>query len=136
MMQNSNFAHIYQPPKNGSARTILVLHGTSGDENSLFPIAEALDPNAGVLSGRGKVLENGAPRFFRRLAEGIFDLEDLAFRTHELADFLETARSSYGFDLAQLVAAGYSNGANIASSLLLLRPETLSGGILLRAMVP
>src|SRR5580693_6370840 len=98
-MLTDTFTHIYRPSKNGSARTILVLHGTGGDENSLFPIAEVLDPDAGVLSVRGKVLENGAPRFFRRLAEGVFDLEDLNFRTHELADFIESARSAYQFDL-------------------------------------
>ena len=113
-----------------------MLHGTGGDENSLLPIADSLDSSAGVLSVKGKVLENGAPRFFRRLAEGVFDLEDLNVRTHELADFIESARVAYGFDLDQVVAAGYSNGANIAASLLFLRPESLSGALLLRAMVP
>jgi len=135
-MSDLNFIHRYEPPKSGSKRTILVLHGTGGDENSLFPIATALDANAGVLSVRGKILENGAPRFFRRLAEGVFDLEDLRFRTHELADFILTASREYGFDLADVVAAGYSNGANIAASVLLLRPEVLASAILLRAMTP
>jgi len=136
MKHDLGFNHLYQAAKAGSTRTILVLHGTGGDENSLFPIAEALDPNAGVLSVRGKVLENGAPRFFRRLAEGVFDLEDLTVRTHELADFIESAGTAYGFDVENVVAAGYSNGANIAASLLFLRPSVLAGGVLLRAMVP
>jgi phospholipase/carboxylesterase len=136
MKHDLGFIHIYQPPKNGSLLTILVLHGTGGDENSLLPIAGALDPDAGVLSVRGKVLENGAPRFFRRLAEGVFDLEDLNVRTHELADFVESAHKAYQFDADRVIAAGYSNGANIGSSLLFLRPESLGGAILLRAMVP
>lgn len=136
MMPDLGFIHLYHPSKHGSSRTILVLHGTGGDENSLTSVAEAIDANAGVLSVRGKVMENGAPRFFRRLAEGVFDLEDLRVRTHELADFIESAAVLYGIDIAKLMAAGYSNGANIASSVLLLRPEVLSGAILFRAMVP
>ena len=92
--------------------------------------------NASILSPRGKVLENGMPRFFRRLAEGVFDIKDLKFRTHELADFIENASRLYSFDLDHIIAIGYSNGANIASSLLLLRPEILSAAILFRPMVP
>ena len=130
------FTHQYQPPKNNSTRTLLVLHGTGGDETSLVPVATTIDSEAGLLSVRGKVLENGAPRFFRRLAEGVFDLEDLNVRTHELADFVESARIEYGFDGNQVVAVGYSNGANIASSMLFLRPEALATAILLRGMVP
>ncbi len=130
------FAHVYRPPQGGNTRTIVLLHGTGGNENSLIPIAESLDAAAGVLSVRGKVLENGAPRFFRRLSEGVFDLEDLTFRAHELADFLDAASRAYSFDGSRVVAAGYSNGANIASSILLLRPESLAGAILFRAMTP
>lgn len=102
----------------------------------MVPLAEALDPKAGLLSVRGKVLENGAPRFFRRLSEGVFDLADLAFRTHELADFVATASQVYGFDAARVTAIGYSNGANIAASLLFLRPDTVAEAVLLRAMTP
>ncbi len=136
MKHDLGFTHLYRPPKDGSTRTLLVLHGTGGDENSLVPLAESLDANAGILSVRGKVLENGAPRFFRRLTEGVFDLEDLSVRTHELADFVESASTAYSFELAGVVAFGYSNGANIASSLLFTRSQVLSGAILLRAMVP
>src|ERR1043165_10112689 len=117
--------------------TFLLLHGTGGNEQDLIPLAYELDKRAAILSPRGKVLENGiAPRFFRRLAEGVFDLEDLKFRTNELADFVNDASKAYGFDLQRIVAVGYSNGANIAASMLLLRPEILSSAILFRAMVP
>lgn len=117
--------------------TLLVLHGTGGDENELIPVARMIDPaGASILSPRGKVLENGLPRFFRRLSEGVFDMKDLKFRTHELADFLQNASKLYKFNLEQTVAVGYSNGANIAASMLLLRPEVLAGSILFRAMVP
>ena len=117
--------------------TFLLLHGTGGNEEDLIPLAYELDKRAAILSPRGKVLENGiAPRFFRRLAEGVFDLEDLKFRTSELADFVIDASKAYGFDLQYVIAVGYSNGANIAASMLLLRPEILSSAILFRAMVP
>lgn len=113
------------------------MHGTGGNENDLLPLGRQLDPKAALLSPRGKVLEHGMiPRFFRRLAEGVFDVEDLEFRTNELADFVEKASKAYGFDARKVMAIGYSNGANIAASILLLRPETLSGAILFRAMVP
>jgi predicted esterase len=81
-------------------------------------------------------LENGMPRYFRRLAEGVFDLEDLRVRTHELADFVETAIQRYRLAADRVVAVGFSNGANIAASVLLLRPEVLAGAVLFRAMVP
>jgi predicted esterase len=126
--------HVFQP--GSSARTLVMLHGTGGDEHSLLSLAQALDPEASVLSPRGNVLEGSAPRFFRRLAEGVFDLPDLIFRSHELADFLDEAEREYGFDKQQAIAVGYSNGANIAASTLLLRPETFRGALLLRAMVP
>ena len=119
-----------------SNRTLLLLHGTGGNERDLIPLGRELDPTAALLSPRGKVLENGMPRFFRRLAEGVFDLEDLKNRTNELADFVAAAAQHYGFAPEKVVAAGYSNGANIAASLLLLRPEILSAAILFRAMVP
>jgi phospholipase/carboxylesterase len=117
--------------------TFLLLHGTGGNEQDLIPLAYELDKKAAILSPRGKVLENGTtPRFFRRLAEGVFDLEDLKFRTNELADFVIDASKTYDFDLRHIIAVGYSNGANIAASMLLLRPEILSSAILFRAMVP
>ena len=119
-----------------SNRTLLLLHGTGGNERDLIPLGRELDPTAALLSPRGKVLENGMPRFFRRLAEGVFDLEDLKNRTNELADFVAAAAQHYGFAADKVVAAGYSNGANIAASMLLLRPEALPTAILFRAMVP
>ena len=116
--------------------TLLLLHGTGGDENDLIPLGRELAPGAAILSPRGKVSEYGAPRFFRRLAEGVFDVEDLVFRTHELAGFVEAASKEYGFDPAKLVVAGYSNGANIAASLILLHPGLLKAALLFRVMVP
>ena len=116
--------------------TLLVLHGTGGDENDLVGLGQTMLPDANVLSPRGRVLENGMPRFFRRLAEGVFDVEDLKARTHELADFVAAAVREYGFDAGRVYAAGYSNGANVAASTLLLRPGTLAGAVLLRPMVP
>jgi predicted esterase len=119
-----------------SERTLLLLHGTGGNEHDLIPLGRELDPAAALLSPRGKVLENGMPRFFRRLAEGVFDLEDLKKRTHELADFVVAETQHRKFAADQIVAVGYSNGANIAASMLLLRPEILRAAILFRAMVP
>lgn len=130
------FVHLYQKPENGTGPTLLLLHGTGGNENDLLPLGQALAPGAGILSVRGKVLERGSPRFFRRLAEGVFDEKDLAFRTTELATFIDAAARQYGFDPQMLVAVGFSNGANIAASLFLRAPEVLAGGILLRSMVP
>ena len=115
---------------------LLLLHGTGGDENDLLPLGEALLPGAPRLSPRGKVLENGMPRFFRRLSEGVFDLEDLRHRTHELADFVEAAIGAYALGDRRPVAVGFSNGANIAAAMLLLRPEVLGGALLIRPMVP
>jgi phospholipase/carboxylesterase len=119
-----------------SGRTLLLLHGTGGNEHDMIPLGRQLDPTAALLSPRGKVLENGMPRFFRRLAEGVFDLEDLEKRTHELADFIEAAASHYGLATDKMIAVGYSNGANIASSLCLRRPGLVRAAILFRAMVP
>jgi len=129
-----DFIHEFVQGK--SIRTLLLLHGTGGNERDLIPLGQELDPSAALLSPRGKVLENGRPRFFRRLAEGVFDLEDLQNRTNELADFVISAALHYKIDNRQIVAVGYSNGANIAASMLLLRPEILSAAILFRAMVP
>jgi len=134
MRLQPDFIHEFVPGK--SERTLFLLHGTGGNERDLIPLGRELDPNAALLSPRGKVLENGMPRFFRRLAEGVFDLEDLKYRTHELADFLAAAAQHYGFARDNVVAVGYSNGANIAASMLLVRPEILSAAILFRAMVP
>ena len=119
-----------------SGRTLLLLHGTGGNEHDLIPLGRELDPNAALLSPRGKILENGMPRFFRRLAEGVFDVKDLKQRTNELADFVAAAAPHYKLAANQIIAVGYSNGANIAASMLLLRPEILRAAILFRAMVP
>ncbi len=116
--------------------TLLLLHGTGGNEQDLIPLGRELYPRAAIPSPRGKVLESGMPRFFRRLAEGVFDIEDLKFRTHELADFVRKASKVYKFDLRYIISIGYSNGANIASSLLLIRPEIITSAVLFRAMVP
>src|SRR4029453_7783046 len=129
-----DFIHEFVPGT--SDRTLLLLHGTGGNEHDLIPLGRELDPNAALLSPRGKVLENGMPRFFRRLAEGVFDIEDLKQRTNELADFIAAAAQHYKLAADQVVAVGYSNGANIAASMLLLRPEILRAPILFRAMVP
>jgi len=134
MRPQPDFIHEFVP--GASSRTLLLLHGTGGNERDLIALGRELDPHAALLSPRGKVLENGMPRFFRRLAEGVFDLEDLKNRTNELADFVAAAAQYYGFASDNLVAVGYSNGANIAASMLLLRPEALPTAILFRAMVP
>lgn len=130
------FVHRFVPASREGAPALLLLHGTGGDENDLLPVGRMLAEGAALLSPRGKVLEYGMPRFFRRLAEGVFDEEDLKLRTHELADFVEAAAGRYGFDTRALFAVGFSNGANIAASLLLLRPGLLSGAVLFRPMMP
>jgi predicted esterase len=134
MRPQPDFIHEFVP--GSSSRTLLLLHGTGGNERDLIPLGRELDPNAALLSPRGKVLENGMPRFFRRLAEGEFDLEDLKYRANELADFVAAAAQHYGFASDNVNAVGYSNGANIAASILLLRPEIMHSAILFRAMVP
>lgn len=136
MTMDLEFVHVFRPPASAGVPVLLLLHGTGGNEHDLLALAEALSPGAGVLSPRGKVLERGMPRFFRRLAEGVFDLDDLERRTRELARFVEQAGAHYGFDRRQVVAVGFSNGANIAASVLLLEPSTLAAAVLFRAMVP
>lgn len=130
----AEFIHQFVPGR--SARTLLLLHGTGGNESDLIPLGRELDPAAALLSLRGQVLENGLPRFFRRLAEGVFDEADLISRAHELADFIANAAEQYHFDGEGLIAVGYSNGANIASAIMLLRPGAIPAAALLRAMVP
>jgi phospholipase/carboxylesterase len=133
-MTDLGFIHRFIPATQPGKTPLLLLHGTGGDENDLIPLGAQLSPGAALLSPRGKVLENGMPRFFRRLAEGVFDLADLKARTAELADFIAAARKTYGIETP--VAVGFSNGANIAASLLLTRPGTLAGALLMRAMLP
>ena len=116
--------------------TLLLLPGTGGNEDDLLPLGEMLAPGAARLSPRGQVLENGMPRFFRRIAEGVFDVPDLLKRTDDLAAFVEAAVKAYAIDRTQLVAVGFSNGANVAASLLLKHSGVLGGAILIRAMVP
>jgi len=134
MRPQPDFIHEFVP--GASDRTLLLLHGTGGNEHDLIPLGRELDPNAALLSPRGKILENGMPRFFRRLAEGVFDMEDLKRRTNELADFVAAAVWQYRLAADRVVAVGYSNGANIVTSMLLLRPEILRTAILFRTMVP
>lgn len=137
MTERLGFEHVYEPPSGrGAPFTLLMLHGTGGNEHDLLPLARMLAPGAGVLSPRGKVLEHGMPRFFRRLAEGVFDLADLERRTHDLGDFVTEAAARYSFEAGRVVAVGFSNGANIGSSLLLLKPAVLAGAVLFRGMVP
>ncbi|PMC37856.1 carboxylesterase [Bacillus sp. UMB0899] len=128
--------HIFNKGKNLNLPTLLLLHGTGGNELDLLPLAGMIDNEASVLSVRGNVLENGMPRFFRRLAEGVFDEEDLVFRTKELNGFLDEAAEKYDFDRGNIIAIGYSNGANIAASLLFHYQHALKGAILHHPMVP
>jgi phospholipase/carboxylesterase len=134
MRPQPDFIHEFVPGT--SHRTLLLLHGTGGNERDLIPLGRDLDPNAFLLSPRGKILENGMPRFFRRLAEGVFDLDDLKTRTNELADFVAAAARHYELAADHIIGVGYSNGANIAASMLLLRPEIMHAAILFRAMLP
>lgn len=129
-----SFVHRFKPGTRVGAPPLLLLHGTGGNEDDLVPLAEMVAPGSPLLSPRGKVIENGMPRFFRRLAEGVFDEEDVRRRALELSQFVEAARKHYG--IAAPIALGYSNGANIAAAVLLLRPDVLSGAALLRAMAP
>ncbi|MDQ0474409.1 alpha/beta hydrolase [Labrys wisconsinensis] len=132
--QTPSLSHIHRFVDGDRAHPLLLLHGTGGDEDDLVPLGEAVAPGTALLSPRGQVREGSANRFFRRLAEGVFDLADLEARTQALADFVAEGRRAYG--LGAPVALGFSNGANIAAALLLRRPEALAGAVLLRAMVP
>ncbi len=128
--------HIFKQGTDPNQPVLLLLHGTGGNERDLLPLAELIAPSASVLGVRGNVSENGMPRFFRRLAEGVFDEPDLIARTHELNEFLDAAATEYQFDRRNIVAVGYSNGANIAASLLFHDKQSLHGAILHHAMVP
>jgi phospholipase/carboxylesterase len=128
------FIHRFVPARDASLPPLLLLHGTGGDENDLIPLAERLAPGAALVSPRGKVSENGMARFFRRSSDGAWDRADLEARTLDLADFLKRAIAAYR--LPKPFALGYSNGANIAWSLLLKERAVLAGAILLRAMLP
>jgi predicted esterase len=130
------FTHRFVPGADPAAPILLLLHGTGGDEDDLLGLGKLLLPEAGLLSPRGKVLENGAPRFFRRLAAGVFDEADLIARAAELAEFVGDAARAYEFDPRRVIAVGFSNGANIGAALLLLHPDVLRAAVLLRAMVP
>jgi phospholipase/carboxylesterase len=130
------FIHRFVPGTRPGAVPVLLLHGTGGNESDLVDLGRSLAPGAPLLSPRGKILENGMPRFFRRLAEGVFDIPDLKFQANELARFVRDARVRYDLGDSPPVALGLSNGANVAAALLLLHPGTLSGGLLLRPMVP
>ncbi|WP_249930683.1 alpha/beta hydrolase, partial [Paenibacillus polymyxa] len=128
--------HVFRKGNDPQAPVILLLHGTGGNEQDLLPLADMVAPGASVLGVRGNVLENGMPRFFRRLAEGVFDIEDLVFRTKELSEFVDSAAEQYDFDRNNVVALGYSNGANIAASMLFHDAKALRAAILHHAMVP
>ncbi|WP_342410268.1 alpha/beta hydrolase [Paenibacillus sp. FSL R10-2778] len=128
--------HVFRKGKDITKPTLVLFHGTGGNEQDLLPLAEMVSPDSSVLGIRGNVLENGMPRFFRRLAEGVFDEADLVFRTHEIKQFLDEAAEKYGFDANNLVAVGYSNGANIAGSLLFHYKDIFRAAVLLHPMVP
>ncbi|MCX6952212.1 MAG: alpha/beta hydrolase [Verrucomicrobia bacterium] len=134
-MSTITYHHIYQPGTDPSAPPLLLLHGTGGDERDLLRVGQMLSPGSALLSPRGDVSEGGARRFFARLAEGVFDPAEVTRRTHALADWLAAATKQYGLDPARLTAVGFSNGANIAATLLQLRPESLGAAVLLRPMV-
>jgi phospholipase/carboxylesterase len=134
MTVDLSFVHQFEPGSDPALPSALLLHGTGGDENDLIPLGREIAKGAGLLSPRGKALENGMPRFFRRLREGVFDEEDVRRRAGELVDFIAEARAAYG--IGAPIAVGFSNGANIAAAVLLLHPEALQGAILIRAMVP
>ncbi len=136
-VERLGFVHRFIASGNSAeSSTMLLLHGTGGNEDDLIPLGQDLDPNANIMSLRGKILENDMPRFFKRLSEGVFDLEDLKFRTKELAEFVEKVPSAYNIDANRIIAVGYSNGANIAASLILLYPQILNGAILFRPVLP
>ena len=128
--------HVFYKGEDSTRPTLLLLHGTGGNEHDLVGLGKEIDGAANILSVRGNVLENGMPRFFKRLAEGVFDLEDLQFRTEELKKFIDESAKNYEFDRDNVVAIGYSNGANIAGNLLFEYENVLKGAILHHPMVP
>jgi phospholipase/carboxylesterase len=132
----SDFIHRFQRGESKESPTLLLLHGTGGDENDLLGVGRSIAPRANLISPRGRVLENGSPRFFRRFAEGVFDEQDIRRRADELNDFIGAAAREYELDQAKVIAFGYSNGANIAGAVLMLHPSVLAGAILLRPMTP
>jgi phospholipase/carboxylesterase len=132
MSNRLSFAHRFEPGE--GPVPLLLLHGTGGNEDDLLPLGRAIAPDAPLLSPRGKVLENGMPRFFRRVVQGVFDEDDVRARANDLADFVEAACEAY--DIASPIVVGYSNGANVAAALLLLRSATLAGAILVRVTIP
>lgn len=134
-MNELGFVHRFVPAR-GSTLTLLLLHGTGGSEDDLIHLGREISPRAALLSPRGRVLEDGMPRFFRRLAPGVFDIPDLTAQTYDLVRFVDEAASEYGFRTDRVATVGYSNGANIAASALILHPESLSGAVLIRPMVP
>jgi predicted esterase len=136
MTEDLSFIHRFVPAEDqASGETLLVLHGTGGNENDLVGIGQTIAPGAAILSPRGKVLENGAPRFFKRLAEGVFDPKEVRSRAEELARFIRVAITKYGLDASRIYALGYSNGANIASTVMFIQPELLQGAVLFRPML-
>jgi phospholipase/carboxylesterase len=136
MTGDIGFIHRFIPAEDkSSAEALIVLHGTGGDENDLIGIGQAIAPGAAILSPRGNVLENGAPRFFKRLAEGVFDPKEVRSRAEELASFIRAATSKYGLNPERIFAMGYSNGANVASTVMLIDSELLRGAILFRPML-
>ena len=134
-MSLASYPHLFLPAADAAAPPLLLLHGTGGDEHDLVPLGRELSAGSALLAPRGDVLEHGARRFFRRFAEGVFDLDDVRRRTRALAGFVSAAAAHYHFDAARLVAVGFSNGANMAAALLQVRPESLAGAVLFRAMV-
>jgi len=136
MTDDLGFIHRFVPAEDSaSGETLIVLHGTGGDENDLIGIGQAVAPGAAILSPRGNVLENGAPRFFRRISEGVFDPKEVRSRAEELARFIRASVVTYRLDPDRIFALGYSNGANIASTVMLIEPRVLQGSILLRPML-
>jgi len=131
-----DFVHVFEPATRAGEWTVLLLHGTGGDEHDLLPLGRVVAPGAALLSPRGRVLEHGQARFFARLAEGVFDRDDLARRSGELADWLEACAARYDFDPGRVGAIGYSNGANIAWSVMFARPRVLARAVLMRPMLP
>lgn len=136
MTTTEDFVHVFEPATRPDAPTLLLLHGTGADEYDLLPLGRALSPGAALLSPRGKVDEHGMNRWFRRVREGVFDVEDLIVRTAELADFVKAATAAYDLDPARIVVSGFSNGANTGAGLLLLHPGLVSGGALFAGGAP